>query len=1021
MALTLAQRLDLMTVRTEELSYWRVRHAQPIEGWSVDGAPIALGAPWPERQGTREFAVEAAVPADWPLAECRLRLDLGGESLITLRDEAGAEISYGLDPNHREFPLPSHRFSLSSRSVARLPFGEPVRDPRLAMADIIWVDADVERLALLLTQICETIKVLGDHEVIPHLLTAGETALRSLDWPTETAAYISRTASQPMQQKIWALPEMMANPAALSDAERDSVRLAHDRLIEALDGLQKRFPPQGDVVLTGHAHIDLAWLWPYRETRSKLRRTFHTALTLMERFEGFRFNQSTAHYYAQIAQDDPKLFESVLARVRTGQWETVGGMWIEPDTLMPSGESLARQILYGQRYFEKTFGSRHTVCWLPDCFGFSGALPQLLKQGGLENFFTIKVNWSETNRFPADLFWWEGLDGSRVLTHTFDNTPHGYNGELQPHDIHQTWRNYRAKDKHDKTLLAIGHGDGGGGVTPEMLIRQEQLTHFPALPKTRWGHVAQFFEEAQASARGVSLPVWRGEIYLELHRATLTSQSAVKRLHRRAERGMIAAETALSLAHLMGGARPSSEEAAWRVVLKNEFHDILPGSSIREVYEDAEEELTHVIAHAAARQKDALAAIAEQWPKGEAGEALLVVNPSLHPRRPDIVTPDGVHLTAAEPLPALGVAVMPRSAFAPKGAVLVSAHGLENDLLKVTLSEDGTIASLIHKPSGREAIEGRGNRLMAYLLEKPRNWDAWDIEGDYMQKGEEITQLDSLEIIEARAERGAIRLVRRWRNSTITQTLSLTAGSPRLDIETELDWHDRRVFLRSLTETSVRSMSATYECAYGVLERPTHFNRSWDAAMFEAAAHRFVDLSETGFGVALLNDAKYGHSTFGPVLGISLLRSAVYPDPLVDEGLQRFTYALMPHAGPWYDGGVREEAEALNQPLLVAPVSGLAEGIRQPLTVEGIPAGLSGLKPAEEGEGLILRLYEPAGRRGPLRIGLPEGWSHSGPLTILEEPSGAAPGELKPFEVKSWRLHNSLNRGRFKDKIMQQI
>ncbi len=1004
MALTLAQRLDLLTVRAEELSYWRVRESQPVDGWIVDGQSIALGAAWPEVDGTRRFSVEASVPSAWPLSETRLRLDLGGESLITIRDDKGVETSYGLDPNHREFPLTSHRFSVASTTVARLPFGEPVRQPKLTTAEAIWVDPQVERLALLLKQICETITVLGEHEVIPHLLSAGEKTLRSLDWPTETRAYISRTALAPMQQKIWRLPEVVASPAALTDAERDSVRSAYETLIATLDDLQKRFPPQGDVLLTGHAHIDLAWLWPYRETRSKLRRTFHTALSLMERFEGFRFNQSTAHYYAQIAEDDPKLFDAVLEKVKTGQWETVGGMWIEPDTMMPSGESLARQILYGQRYFEKTFGARHTVCWLPDCFGFSGALPQLLKQGGLENFFTIKVNWSETNRFPADLFWWEGLDGSRVLTHTFDNTPHGYNGELQPHDIHQTWRNYRAKDKHHQTLLAIGHGDGGGGVTPEMLVRHEQLSHFPTLPKTTWGHVADFFDDAQASAKSVTLPVWRGEIYLELHRATLTSQSAVKRLHRKAERNMITAETVSSLAHLLGGEKPASEEAAWRVVLKNEFHDILPGSSIREVYEDAEEELMETIGHAEAVQKAALTEIAAHLPAGDAGDALLIVNPSLDARRCEIVTPEGARLVSASDIPALGVAVVPRSAIKTPKPVEATTRTLENEILKVTLASDGTIESMYHKPSGREAIEGRGNRLMAYLMEKPRNWDAWDIEGDYMQKGEEITHVESLEVIEQGTARGAIRIVRRWRNSSVTQVLSLASGSPRLDIETEIDWHDRRVFLRSITETSVRAMSATYECAYGVVERPTHVNRSWDAAMFEAAGHRFVDLSETGFGVAILNDAKYGHSTFGNVLGISLLRAAVYPDPLVDEGHQRFTYALMPHEGAWYQGRVREEAEALNQPLLVAPVSDRAAGVWQPLSVDGIPAGLSALKPAEDGEGVILRLYEPAGRRGTVQIQPPSGWQVSEPLTIMEEPSGAKADELKPFEVKSWRL-----------------
>lgn len=1004
MSLSLTQRLDLLTVRCEELTYWRIRAAAPLENWSVDGKPIALGEAWPSAEGTHKFAAKGAAPADWPLADIRLRLDLGGESLITLTSDAGAETSYGLDPNHREFPLPSHRFSISSLSVARLPFGEPVRDPRLTTSELIWIDTEVERLALLLKQICETITVLGDHEAVPHLLAAGEAAIRSLDWPTETAAYMARTARAPMQLKVWKLPEMISNPAALDDAQRDSVRRAYETTLETLRALKKRFPPQGDVALTGHAHIDLAWLWPYRETRSKLRRTFHTALGLMEQFPDFRFNQSTAHYYAQIAQDDPKLFEAVQAKVKTGQWETIGGMWIEPDTMMPSGESLSRQILYGQRYFEKTFGARHTVCWLPDCFGFSGALPQLLRQGGLENFFTIKVNWSETNRFPFDLFWWEGLDGSRVLTHTFDNTPHGYNGELQPHDVHQTWKHFRGKDKHETTLLAIGHGDGGGGVTHEMLARREQLADFPALPATRWTHVADFFNAAQATARATSLPVWQGEIYLELHRATLTSQSVVKRLHRKAERALITGETVSSLAHLLGAEKPVSQEETWRVVLKNEFHDILPGSSIREVYEDAEMELGEAITHAKALQQTALEKLETVLPAGSEEDAVLIVNPSIDAQRLAVTLPDGSRLVGPDTVPGLSVSVVKKADLKPAASVSVTTRTLENALLKVTLAEDGTIESLVHKPSGREAISGRGNRLMAYLMEKPRNWDAWDIEGDYVEAGEEITQVERLEVVADSPERGAIRIVRKWRHSTITQVLSLVAGSPRLDIETEIDWHDRRVFLRSMTETTVRSMTATYECAYGIVERPTHKNRSWDAAMFEAAGHRFIDLSETGFGVALLNDAKYGHSTSGNVLGISLLRASVYPDPLADEGVQAFTYSLMPHEGAWHEGRVREEAEALNQPLLAMPVKGRATGLWQPVASNGIPAGISAIKPAEDGEGLILRVYEPAGRRGKFGVNVPEGWSVFGPLTIMEEPSTAEGDALNPFEVKSWRI-----------------
>ncbi|HEX4296618.1 MAG TPA: alpha-mannosidase, partial [Devosia sp.] len=573
MALNVSQRLERLKVRIEELKYWRARAGVVVDGWTVDGAPIAIGGAWPSRDGVRKFAATAEVPAHWPLEETRLFLDLGGEGLATLSYPNRHAASFGVDPYHREFPLQHRQVAITAEATAREPFGVPVRNPHLNRAVLQWIDGPVHRFHLLLRQIAEAVSVLGSHEVVPHLLTAAEDAQRSLDWPSDTADYLARMAPSPQQQQIWQLPPLIDTPAALDQGQRASVAAAHDALVETLRALKERFPPQGELLLTGHAHIDLCWLWPYDETRRKMRRTFHTALGLMEASDDFRFNQSTAQYYAQIEQDDPALLKAIKARVKSGQWETIGGMWVEPDTNMPTGESLVRQILYGQLYFERQFGSRHTVCWLPDCFGFSGALPQLLRQGGIESFFTLKVNWSETNRIPADLFWWEGLDGSRVLTHTFDNPMHGYNGFVQPDCYVPTWQNFRGKTQHDTSLLAVGYGDGGGGTTPEMVEREVQLRDFPAIPQARWGRVADFFDRAHARAKQVELPVWTGEIYLELHRATLTTQSGIKRMHRHAERALITAETAASLAHMLGAAAPKSLEDHWRYVLKNEFHD----------------------------------------------------------------------------------------------------------------------------------------------------------------------------------------------------------------------------------------------------------------------------------------------------------------------------------------------------------------------------------------------------------------------------------------------------------------
>ena len=909
MALSLNQRLDRLRTRIAELQYWRAREGVTIDGWMLDGAPIANGAGWPSRIGVHKLTARAEVPAHWPLDEARIWLDLGGEGLVTLSYPNRSSASFGLDPYHREF-APQHRqVAISAECTARDLFGVPNRSPYLARAVLQWIDLPVHRLQLLLRQVAEACGALGGHPVVPHLLEAAERALRALDWPSDTASYISRTSSSPQQQSIWELPQMVGAPPGLTDAQLGSVTAAHDALLAELRDLQQQFPQEGELLLTGHAHIDLCWLWPYDETRRKMRRTFHTALSLMEGSPDFRFNQSTAHYYAQIAEDDPALLKAIKARVASGQWEPIGGMWVEPDTNMPTGESLARQILYGQRYFEKEFGKRHTVCWRPDCFGFSGALPQLLKQGGIESFFTIQVNWSETNRIPADLFWWEGLDGSRVLTHTFDNPMHGYNGFVQPDCFVPTWQNFRGKTKHPTTLLAVGYGDGGGGVTPGMVEREVQLRDFPAIPKARWGSVAEFFDRAaRASAKSARLPVWVGEMYLELHRGTLTTQSGVKRKHRQAERALITAETVASLAHLMGAAAPQSLEPLWRVVLKNEFHDILPGSSIREVYVDAERELDGAIAAGRAAQEVAMSAIAAQLPKGE-GAAYLLVNPTADARRIAFVDEDGAPRSSAAAVAPLSATAVPMSVFEGTAPLSVSPTHLENALLRAEIGKDGTIASLVLKATGREALAGPGNQLWVYPVDKPRNWDAWDVDEDYPERGEQITGVEEIKVVETSPHRVAVRVVRRWRHSHIVQTYVLWSNAPRLDIETELDWHDRHAFLRTLTPVAVRADRATFECANGVLTRPTHQNTSWDQAMFEAAAHRFIDLGEPGFGVALLNNAKYGHNVRGNVLGMSLVRAPIYPDPLADEGEQRFTYALMPHVGAWHEAGVRQEAE----------------------------------------------------------------------------------------------------------------
>jgi alpha-mannosidase len=1069
MTLSPAQRSERLRVRTVALAGWRDRAHVDLDGWSCQGAPLALGDPWPRRDGVVRLAHrEVAVPDGWPLAQTRLELDLGGEALLTLRFADGHE-RFGLDPYHRRFPLRGPRLSIEAEAVARQPFGVPEPDPRLRRARLVWEDDAVVELVRLLELVREAAEALADHEAVPPLLACAERALGRVAWPSRTPDVLARAAARGAFDHVWAAPTGLdAHPPGLDERQRSAVQGAHAHLRSELRDLQGRYPPQGALLLSGHAHLDLAWLWPIDETRRKLRRTTATTLALLERHPEFRYVQSHAQYDAWLAEDDAEAAAAVAARVAEGRWEPIGGMWVESDTLMPTGESLARQLLYGQRAFERRYGRLHRVGWLPDCFGFAPALPQLYAQAGIDAFFTTKTNWNETNRFPHDLFWWEGLDGSRVLTHTFRNDRDAYNGVFGPATALEVWRHYRGKHVHPEGLLTLGYGDGGGGTSVEMLERRRAAEDLPVLPRTRWGRVEDYFADLRASASDAELPVWLGEIYLELHRGTLTSQGRTKRLHRSAERALLTAEVIAALAHLRGGPAPASLEPRWRELLKNQFHDILPGSSIGDVYARAERELAEVVAAAEVVTERALGWLAEAVEAGAAGTVargdaddtghaapaapsaddhhatLLVVNPELRPRPLRVHLPpeaanaipgaqrvaEGALLAGTRTVPGLAVVAL-RPGPAPIG-LTVSGRHLENDLLRVEIGDDGSLARVFDKRAGREVLAGRGNQLWAYV-DLPRAWDAWDVDADYRTNGEEIGGPVAHEVVEEGPHRVAVRLRRRFRDSVIDQTLRLWANSARLEFATHIDWHERHLLLKARFPLAVRAESATFETAFGVVRRPTHTNTSWDAARFEVAGHRFADLAEPGYGVALLNDGRYGHHALPSELGLTLLRSPTHPDPLADAGEHAFTYALLPHQGDWMQGGVLAEAEDLNAPLRARPLAATAaEGVWQPLAFDAGPAtaidlgpahaaatgrspangdlepttvALGALKPAEDGPGLVLRVYEPQGARGPLHLRAPAGWRVAGAVDLLERrldpPIADAIG---PFQVRTWRL-----------------
>jgi alpha-mannosidase len=1039
-------RLERHARRIEELRLWRNARESRIEEWrfAADGGKgmeIGLGDFWPEEALPARFSAEAKIPEGWAGSPVELELWLGGEGFVSL----STGFSGGLNPFHRSFPVTQKAtggeiVGVEAEVVPRGMFGSNVAEPQLRRSSLVVPEADVRALERDLGLIIEVCEQLGDHEVVSHLLDVVDAAFAGLFplWPSGSEVALTRyleAYAESTDGGPWSLPPAPRDVEPLSEETRSAVREARAMVAASLKELKAEYPPVGRLALTGHAHLDLAWLWPVSETIRKGRRTFSSVLSLMERYDDFVFNQSSAQLYEWIEAKSPEIFELLSRRVEEGRWEPVGGSWVEPDCQIPSGESMVRQMLYGQRYFQEKFGHRSRVAWLPDAFGFSPALPQLLRGAGMEGFFTYKLNWSETNEFPYDLYEWEGIDGSTVIAHDFENPGQDYNGNITPRDIYGTWRNFEGKRYHPESLFSFGWGDGGGGPSEQMLENYERMKSFPAMPRLRMAHVDEFFDSLPRKG----LPRWTGELYLELHRGTLTTQARVKKLNREAEHRLLEAEALATLAALHGGEYQREElEAAWKTLLLNQFHDILPGTSIGEVYDVAYKELADVVRTAQKLRDTALS------PPPEAEPALLVANISLNPRPLSVLLdaesgPDAVAGADGRPLPIQETEGGEMLVHAPDLSVpglgwstLTARHEsaptrsetqevdaeiadgcavLDNGFLRVEVGEDGTLHGVYDREAGREVLAGRANQLWAYT-DKPRNWEAWDVDEGYEQEGKEISSVQSVEVTESGPLRASVRVVRRWRDSTIAQTYRLLSGSRRLDVESYVDWRERRVLLRTLFPLAVRSHETTSETMFGALRRPTHHNTPWDATRFEVSAHRFCDISEPGYGVALLNDGKYGHSAKGNVLGISLLRSPLYPDPFADEGEHHFTYSLFPHPGDWTAAGVAREAFALNAPLF--PVGAQGDALPQGFSlveVEGLELALGSLKLAEHDDSVILRLYEPHGARGEFTLRFGRSIERVERVNLLEEAEGPVEVQggavslgVRPFEVVTLRV-----------------
>lgn len=987
-----------------EVEVWHVPD-EPVpvtEALRAYYVPFEVGMPWGAPWSTSWFRLRGTVPEQWAGRRVEAVVDLGfigdwpgGQAEGLVYDQNGRPIK-GIAPRNYHVPVTGGDVTLLVEAAANpdilaggfrpTPLGDKEtagKTPlyRLARADLAVLDEEVWHLTLDIEVLAELMAELDLRDPRRHeILRTLERALDALDLHDVAG---TATAARAV------LAPALARPAHASAHTLHAV---------------------------GHAHIDSAWLWPVRETIRKTARTFANVTALAGEYPEFVFACSQAQQYAWVKEHHPAVFARIAAAVRAGQWVPVGGMWVESDANLPGGEALARQLIHGSRFFAEEFGVTCHGVWLPDSFGYTAAFPQLARLAGMEWLLTQKLSWNQTNALPHHTFWWEGIDGSRIFTHfpPVDT----YNATFEGKELAHAVRNYADKGRGTRSLVPFGHGDGGGGPTREMLERARRLRDLEGSPRVEITTPDEFFQAAQAEYPDA--PVWSGELYLELHRATYTTQSRTKAGNRRSEHLLREAElwAATATVHT-GRAYPYDElDRLWKVVLLHQFHDILPGSSIAWVHQEAEATYARVRTELERIVTDSVGALAAPSPSvvnaGPYDRAeVVVVPPELAARVDGAQKLDTDRVAVYATAPALGVAPL---GGAPAGTVLVSDRTLDNGLVRVTLDDDGLLTSVLDLTSGREVLAQRGNLLQLHD-DLPNEWDAWDIDAHYRHRHTDLTAAESITVVEEGPLLGGLQVQRSFGDSRVTQTIRVRAGSRRVDFVTDIDWHESEKILKAAFPIDVHADRSAAEIQFGHVFRSTHANTSWDAAKFEIYAHRWLHVGEPGFGVAVINDATYGHDvTRGTrpdggtttTVRLSLVRAPHSPDPHADQGPHRLTYALLPAASI---GDAVAEGYALNLPLRVA--TGVGAEPSPLVTVDNPAVVVEAVKLADDRSGdVVVRLYESRGGRAAATVWTGFPLAGAQVVDLLERPISpsavGAVGEvevrLRPFQVLTLRL-----------------
>ncbi|MDO5287130.1 MAG: glycoside hydrolase family 38 C-terminal domain-containing protein [Actinomycetia bacterium] len=959
------------------------------EATAADFTPFSVGEPWGKGWSTSWFKVSATLPADaegrWELVvDPGFSSDSTGFQAEALAWTTEGRVIKGIHPDNRYLPVPGEirpgdTWTLYLEAASNPAIHHPGQTAysdldttppnpiySFRCCDLARLEEEVFALDLDLAVLNELQGELpAGSPRKAQILTGLARALDELDLRSDQGIIATAAAARAV------LAPLLAQPAHAGEHQVSAV---------------------------GHAHIDSAWLWPLRETVRKCARSFANVTQLAEDYPDAVFACSQMVQYAWVRDRYPDLWERVRAAVAAGSFVPVGGMWVECDGNLPGGEAMVRQLTYGKRLLADELGVTTRGVWLPDTFGYSGALPQICRLAESDWFMSQKMSWNATNVFPHHTFWWEGIDGSRVFTHFPPSDT--YNSGVYGGEVHRCAASFKDSGPANRSLLAFGWGDGGGGPTREMIERARRLADLEGSPKVTIEPPDAFFAKAQAEYP--QAPVWVGEMYLEFHRGTYTTHVANKQGNRRCEHLLVEAEMWWASAALQTGADYPYDEIdqIWREVLLEQFHDILPGSSIRWVHRESKEHYADLVNRLEALIGRALEALAGGSPAAAPAGPVLA-NPAPHPRH-------GV--------PAFGAGV----ARLPEPAPVVAAAGtytLDNGLLRVTVAADGTVSSVVDLACGRELVPaGARANLLQLHPDHPNQYEAWDLDDFYRNRAEDLTGLD-----EIRAEADEVVVTRSFEQSRVTQRLRLEPGEPRLDIRTEVDWHQRERLLKLAFPLDLHAVEARSEIQFGYVTRPTHQNTTWDAAKFETAAQRWVHVSEGSYGVAVLNRGTYGHDISHPAQGesrgglpttvrLSLVRGPLYPDPRADEGQHVFETSLL--VGSTADATRHGYALALPE----HPVPGAGW---QPLVTSSNPdVVVSAVKLADDRSGdLVVRMYESAGGRAvtDLHLGVDasdiqvvnllertDGVSET--LATLEPVDGGVRVQLKPFQIVTVRV-----------------